>query len=206
MSDTIENESEESEIEEDIDDDTIIYYYNNKPIFTEFLGKNNFFDSKIINKLKEVKWGNMSENDKKYYLFQKIQYYKCITNSKSLQTKEIAKKNNEILKRINELQEKIKKKENIIEEKKKKIEKIQIFEKNISEYNKKIEDLAQKIKIAETKLENFEKSQNSPSISSIVSELQLEKNKLSNSILSNEKELIECEKEIDKITETINKY
>lgn len=206
MSDTIENESEELESEEDIYDDTIIYYYNNKPIFTEFLEKNYKIDQKIITKLKEVKWENMDESDKKYYLFQKIQYYKCITTFKTSQIKEIEKKNKEILKRINEVQESIKKKEKIIEEKKKKQEKIQVFEKNINEYNKKIEDLDQKIKSAETKLENFEKSQNSLSIRNIVSELQLEKNKLINSISSNEKELIECEKEINKITEIINKF
>ena len=195
-----------SDSQEDISADTLITFYNGKPIFKEFLEKVELPDENTMKKTKQVKWAKMNEKEKKYYLYNKIQYYKCIKSKKKSEIKENEKINNEVQNRISELQEKIKKKEDEIKTNNNKASKINQFSKQIVSYSSQINDLIEKIQKAEGIIENFENSSNTEPIGKIVNELQLEKQKLTSKIEANEDEIKQYEKEINKITEKINKY
>ena len=84
--------------------------------------------------------------------------------------------------------------------------KINQFSKQIVSYSSQIDELIEKIQKAEGIIENFENSSNTETIEKIVNELQLEKQKLTRKIEANEDEIKQYEKEINKITENINKY
>ena len=195
-----------SDSQEDISADTLITFYNGKPIFKEFLDKVDLPDENIIKKTKQVKWAKMNEKEKKYYLYNKIQYYKCLNSKKKSEIKANEKINNEVQNRISELQDKIKKKEDEIKTNTNKETKINQFSKQIVSYSSQIDELIEKIQKAEGIIENFENSSNTETIEKIVNALQLEKQKLTRKIEANEDEIKQYEKEINKITENINKY
>ena len=139
-------------------------------------------------------------------LYNKIQYYKCLNSKKKSEIKANEKINNEVQNRISELQDKIKKKEDEIKTNTNKETKINQFSKQIVSYSSQIDELIEKIQKAEGIIENFENSSNTETIEKIVNELQLEKQKLTRKIEANEDEIKQYEKEINKITENINKY
>lgn len=195
-----------SESQEDISADTLITFYNGRPIFKEFFSKIEIPDESIMKKTSQVKWAKMNEKEKKYYLYNKIQYYNCINSKKKSEIKENEKTNNEVQNRISELQEKIKRKEDEIKTNNNKDTKIKQYSKQIVSYSTQIDELLEKIKKAEGIIENFENSPNTESISNIVNELQLEKQKLTSKVEENEDEIKQYEKAINKITENINKY
>ena len=190
-----------SDSQEDISADTLITFYTGKPIFKEFLDKVDLTDENIIKKTEKI-----NENEKKYYLYNKIQYYKCLNSKKKSEIKANEKINNEVQNRISELQDKIKKKEDEIRTNTNKETKINQFSKQIVSYSSQIDELIEKIQKAEGIIENFENSSNTETIEKIVNELQLEKQKLTRKIEANEDEIKQYEKEINKITENINKY
>lgn len=74
-----------------ITDETLIYYHKGLPIYIDFLHINDrskasdnvmcYFD-KIKTSLTLKKWGSMKEKDKIYYLYNKIQYYNNLISIK----------------------------------------------------------------------------------------------------------------------------
>jgi hypothetical protein len=77
---------------EEIPNDFIVHIYNNKPIFIDFFWENDanisFFDS-MKDQLQTKKWCELSNEDKCYYLSNKLSYYEGILESKEKEEKEL---------------------------------------------------------------------------------------------------------------------
>lgn len=87
-----------------ITDDTLIYFYKGNPVYLDFLHINDPFTAEYFEKMKSNltlrKWSSMKEKDKIYYIYNKIQYYNNLItvkeDSKLKYEKLIENKNKEI--------------------------------------------------------------------------------------------------------------